>query len=448
MSGNAFCRRITDNHLYNSMSTLNCSVQGRDVVVNLKAGRFLDDVDGSVKQIPTVISFTREQLNKGLAVFGLPGSGKTKSVLFKAGEQIKKSLCHDDKMIVLDVKGEYTDLLDDKDTIIIGHDSYKNIWNIYNDIMAFGKSSIETRAGDVVEYLFMGQVVLNEPFWVNAAKIVVRKILIYHIRQALETGNRKELNNAALNNFLSSLNVDSLLNMINTYQDFSELKMLLCINEDNSYDKTLLGIISEIVVMRNRIFQGAFKEKGDFSIIDFVLHGSGTVILQTDMSVIEFFKGIFTYLIDVSFSAIASPMLDTGNIYYLIDEFGVIEKMRKLDMAVALLRTNKVSVIVAAQNVDQIERTYNKGEDKQANVVMNAFQNIIIMNSPESTANFAKGHFGTKEAEIEFTKPNGNIGKRSEQRPAVELNDVISLDVGEAYVKYSNKPVFKVKFDL
>lgn len=429
----------------------NCShtLQREPVLFRLNANMIKYDSIRKLKVYdPKRICFTPSALAKGVLTVGMAGSGKTTSVLMKAGKQLMDNMGPADKMIILDVKGEYTEQLAAKDTIIIGHDSYKDIWNIYSDIIAFGKSNIDIRAGEVAEYLFMDQASLHDPFWVNAAKIFLKKILTYHIRQASETRSTDKLNNAALSDFISSLTVEKLISMIDTYSDFAECRILLGDPENGTIEKQGASVLSELIVMRNRIFNGAFKEKGDFSMIDFIRNGSGTLILQMDMSTFNFFKGIFTYLIDISISAIASPATKTGNIFYLLDEFAMLPKLKNLTTAVALLRSKKCCMICGVQSIDQIYSTYDSGDVKTADVVLDIFQNIIVMKSSEKTAEFIKRHFGERETRAYYTKSDGSIGERSERRPIVELNDVIYLNPGEAYLKFAQSTPFKVKFSL
>ncbi len=425
------------------------AVQKENVLFRLNADVIGYDRRSGLKvYAPKRICFTRSALSKGTIIVGKAGSGKTTSVLMKAGKQLMNNLGTNDKMIILDVKGEYTEQLAGRDTIIIGPESYRDVWNIYNDILAFGKSSIDIRAGEVAEYLFMDQKALNDPFWVNAAKILLKKILTYHIRQAIEEKDTSQLNNAALSLFISSLTVEKLISMLETYDDFAECKILLGDPERGTIEKQGFSVLSELIVMRDRIFNSSFREKGEFSMADFIRNGSGTLILQMDMSSFNFFKGIFTYLIDISISAIASPSTKTGSIYYLLDEFAMLPKLKNLPTAVALLRTKSCCMICGVQTIDQIYSTYNSGEEKTADVVLDLFQNIIVMKSSESTAEYLKHHFGEREGRIYYTKSDGSLGERSERRPVVELNDVIYLKPGEAYLKFAQGTPFKVKFSL
>ena len=392
------------------------------------------------------LNFTQSMLEKGLIVVGRPGSGKTTSVFMKAGSQLIDHLGPDDKLIILDVKGEYTERFANDDTIVIGRNSYDHVWNIYTDILAFGKSEINIRAGEVAEYLFMDQVAIKDPFWVNAAKILLKKILIFHIRRAMETRDMSRLNNAALSEFISSLTVDKLLDLLDSYEDFAECKMLLGSADNGSLTNQGISVLSELVVMRDRIFNGAFCEDGDFSMSDFIRSGSGVLILQMDMSTFHFFKSLFKYLIDISISTISSPSTKTGRIYYLLDEFAMLPKLNNLSTAVALLRSNKCSIICGIQSIEQVDSTYNSGDTQLASVILDVFQNIIIMRSSAASANFIQQHFGEREATTYYTKADGSLGERSERRPALDVNDIIYLDTGEAYMKLENMQPFKVKF--
>lgn len=400
---------------------------------------------------PCSISFSDTDIAKGVLVIGDAGSGKTTSVIMQSGRQLIDRLGSKDKLIILDVKGEYREQLADENSYILGSAHYNTIWNIYSDILAFGSDrySISQHAGETAKYLLMEQKSPVHPYFTQAAEILMKDIFIYNIRQAQETGSVENLNNFSLNKYLSELSVDDILHLLATYDDFRECSMLLSANpEYGSIGKQGEEVLSELTVMRNRIFQGAFCQKGDFSIAEFIRNGSGTLFLELDMSLFNVLKPIITYFIDVSISAIASHSTDTGRITFLLDEFAMLPKLHNLEMAVALLRSKNCGIICGIQSIDQIYARYNSKDSNIADIIMNIFQSLIIMKSGYSTAKYAQQRFGEREVETPFTTATGGLGVRSERRPAVEINDIIFLETGEAFVKHLNQRAFRFKFSL
>ena len=151
---------------------------------------------------------SNEILDKNLLVLGEIGSGKT-NVIAEFTRMIIARLKRHEKVIILDVKGDYSRMLQKMHipAIYFGIHEDKNCWNIFEDLWAFGdeRSSAELRAEEIAPCFFKGQKSEKTPYFVNAASGLFSILLKYMLRQAYATGNYSKTNNAGLRDMLDTL---------------------------------------------------------------------------------------------------------------------------------------------------------------------------------------------------------------------------------------------------
>lgn len=391
------------------------------------------DIDGSV-------------LQKGVLLVGEARIGKT-TVIKEMIAQTIAGKRPSDKLVILDVKREYWDAFGScKGSIAIGPKT-KMRWNIFRDILAFGnsKDSIEIYSGIVAEYMFADQKSAKDPFFTNAARLFFQSVLIYFIRQAFEKNDDAELNNKSLMDFLKSLTNKKISDVLDNYRDFSYLKDLICDHEGECTSEQCRGVKSELDVMLGRFFIGSFAKNGDFSVVELMKSKGGfNLFLLSDQSMNQMVDPILRYFLDMMFGTLGSPNTQpTGEITFVLDEYATLPHLNKMAQALALLKY-RCSFISGLQSVQQVFTQYSESE---ANTILAMHQTIILMRSDDKSVKTIADRLGNVTVEIEYTLPDGCIGSKIEERPAITQQEVNRFDNGDAVIKLPFTDAFRFHFD-
>lgn len=398
------------------------------------------------------IGFSERVLDKNMFLVGGIGSGKTNIIAYAARRIIDRLERHpDEKIVILDVKGDYSDMMRhyrgnvQRCVRCFGINDYDNCWNIFFELTAFGSEmkDIEIRANEISKYLFSGQKSPNAPYFAEAASILFKCLLVYMIRRASETGDFSRLNNACLKEELANLDMDGWLKILNSYEDFKSAASCLCNGEFNTESS---GVLSEIAVMKDNVFNGAFAEKGDFSLAEFVRSREGGIlILRSDMSMEKTTLPVLSCMLDNAFKALAAYGEKCTPVTFILDEFGRLPRLQYLEMALSLLRSRHIHFIVGLQTVGQTERQTNEINGK---CLLDLMLNVILLRSDAQTVKYIRERFGDTKVTVYTQLPDGSQTARTEFRPVIETEDVHALRDGEAFVKMDNFPkVFKFRFD-
>lgn len=429
----------------------NCAAENPFPVFTEEPLVFLDglhrrrDGNGRFLQCRKWIELSEKTLSKSILAVGGQGSGKT-NVISHAVRQLAQLQGLEDACVVLDIKGDYAALFDDMQPVHIGINSYMHCWNLYRDILAWGEEqdnhTLKMRVFELCSYLYQDQMGEKEPFFAEAAKICTAYIILYHLRKAKETGDTSKLNNAALADFMRKARHYEIIEILRSYMDSRSAIDL--IGEDCG-ERQCIGVLGEMAIMTNRIFQKAFACKGDFSIVEFIRHPHGILILDSDLSASHTANPVLTYWLDQMFAAMAGRG-DTGNrMTFVLDEFARLPALKNLDMAISLLRYRKCGFIVGLQSVEQLRATYSEHD---ANAMLELFQTVICMKSGVYSQEYIIRLFGEAQMILERTEPNGTTVTETMYRPSVEAAEINCFIAGQAVVRLPESLPFFYYFDL
>lgn len=396
------------------------------------------------------LCLTEKMLDTNMIVIGDAGSGKT-NTLTDGVRQIIDHMSPDEKLVLLDVKGDYTALLKQikpkQRVIYFGIDEYEHSWNIFNDILAFGRDlpTAEMRAAEIAKSLLSAQITPTAPYFANAAAVLFTTVLTYFLREAAETGDDSHLNNASLKAYLDGLDDDGWMELLDSYDDFASQKVYL--NNGNGSSTDSMGVLTEINLLSWRIFRLGFAEKGSFSPVEFVTGKEGGIlVLKSDVSLEEIILPVLTTVHSMMFKALGSYRTRPGMTTLVLDEFGRLPYIPELEMLFSLLRAKHIHALLGVQNVGQLKRQSDEKVDYHT--VTDLIQNVILMRGSGDSVKYFQERFGTRPVVTQYTNANGSVTTVHEHRPVVETSDVTALEPGEAFVKLSYTPyIFRFRFD-
>ncbi len=391
-------------------------------------------------------------LSKHMMLIGGTGCGKT-NTFFHLVKQLKSSMTEDDVMIIFDTKGDYHSKFynSGKDCVLSASSQYKQdacTWNIFSEILADGNnaSEIEPNIAEIAWGLFSESIEKNNsnPFFPNAARDLFASILTCIVRYAegREDWISKYLHNAFLKTKLDKMNAKAIGELLKDYDDQAAVMSYI----GNGENQQGLGVMAEMQSVIRKVFVGAFAEKGDFSIRNFIRNkGAKTLFIEYDLSRGATLTPIYKLLIDLALKEAMSRKCK-GNVYLFCDEFKLLPYLQHIEDAVNFGRSLGVKVFAGLQSIDQLYENY--GEARGKNIIAGFSSVLSFKANDEDTRNFTSGLYGKNYILEQYKALENAYAEDKRLGSVVEDWEICSLQVGEAVVGLPNTEPFKFKFDL
>lgn len=360
-------------------------------------------------------------------MLGRPGVGKTVA-MSQVLEKIKK---RKSKTVVYDFKGDYLEKFydPDKDFIFNPLDARSIQWNIFEEI----KTPMDI---DAISYSLIpdakGQGM--DPFWNNAARDVFVGILNYLYR----TGDH---NYKALWEMLTA-DSEFLAEALRTTPGSEAGAKHIA---DPASKQT--GSILSVMAQYTKVF-GYLKDiKGDFSLVKWLESDhQGTIFITNYADIQDTLKPVLTLMIDLMARKLLSMPDDYNRrIFFLLDEFGTLQKMQSIINLLTLSRSKGGAAIIGIQDIGQIDNTY--GKDLRQSIVNACGTNVTFSMADPVTAEFASKRIGSRDViETLDTQSIGvmdnrdgiNLGKQRKTLPLLMPSELMGLKDLSAYVKFPN----------
>lgn len=385
-------------------------------------------------------------LARGVLTIGAPRIGKTNVIAELLAQQLA-ALQPNEKIIVLDVKGEYYAAFGEETDVRFDLFAQKHRWNLFRDILAWGtaRDQIAIHTDQLCAYLYLDQKNEQNPFFPLAARVITSCVMQWMIRRALEANDLCQLHNAALRAFLLSATVPDYVTLFREYEDFQSAQNYLVAN---GFELTRegAGILAEIDIMVRRMFVGAFGCKGDFSIVEWLQQPAGGVVfLSSHPNLADVVHPVLAFCIDSSIDALSAHNLHApSRTAFFLDEAAQLPMLRSLKRQLSLLPYRNVSVVMGLQDVRQLSRYYSEAEAEE---MLNLFQTIICLHAPPSTIQYVQKRFGTILVAQSVSQPGGTMTTQLTRRNAIEDYEILRLKVGEAFVRLPNGACCQFQFD-
>ena len=396
---------------------------------------------------------TEPHFSKNVLCIGGTGSGKTNTINTVI-TQLRAKMTPQDVMMIFDTKGDFARTFYNKaagDLILGNSAQYRDItqhWNIYREILADGWDDKAALANinEIGRALFEKNKSESQPFFANAARGVFGAYLLAMIRGSLTDEELKKgfLNNRALLQYFNNAGKNEYFTLSNAYSDLKAIKMYLGDCENTQ----ALGVLAEVLVMVRDTFIGAFGEKGDFSIREFIRNKGGrTLFLEYDLSIGESLAPLYSLLIDLALKEALGRNTtegESGRVYVIVDELKLLPNLMHMDDAVNFGRSMGVRVLAGLQSVSQIYDLYGEHKGK---AIITGFSSLFVFRPNDSeTREFAQEHFGKNYVNEIFMANQAPVSERR-QGSVVEDWDINTLKVGEAIVGLDGNPPFRFHFD-
>lgn len=354
-----------------------------------------------------------ESENKHTLIIAASGGGKgvlLTKVMMKVGNLKNiKGLVHDNKP-----EWTLSCYRPDRGDLIFNPMDQRSIkWTVWNDI--HDVMDIKNFASWIVP----DQPGAKDPFWQNSARGILESILLYLWKE-------NECTNVAIRRMIH-LPAEELAEILQGFPgaEYAAKKDSL------STLKTQMAWVD-------------FLPDGDFSICDWVndTDRRGLLFLSNTIKTQALFKPLLTLFVN-AFSSHVLDLPDDRNrrIFMFLDEFTALSKLEKVIELLKLGRSKGISLWIAFQDFQQLEKIYSK-EDMRT--VINNCKNIAVgqIKEPDAAAYLSK-RFGKQEFyEKSQTNSMGVADNRdglslNEQRKedyVVKDNDLINLPELQFYV--------------
>jgi hypothetical protein len=344
-------------------------------------------------------------------VWGMQGAGKSNFIKFLLKQIIHRA----DKVIIYDMKGEYTQLfLNEKSTLISPRDLRSAAWDISQDIT-------DTGLAEVFAESVLSAEATTESFWIDSARTVLKGVLIGLINSPEEWG-WSSLNDAL---FSSDKELNSFL--IKHYKPAAVL-----IQPDDKMTASIRSMISAQLSWINEVAKYWENADNTFSISKWLSNAEKTTLLvQGDLKSPTLSSALITALMSLATCAVlARPDTKDDRVWLVLDELGNLNKSRSLEQWLSLGRSKGCRTLAGTQQLSQMNSIYG---ENNANTILGLFNNVIVFklapsgNSPDTASKL----FG--EHRVEFvTKSTDHKGNKSftvhqENRPLVEPSKFVHL---------------------
>lgn len=374
---------------------------------------------------------------KHILALGSIGSGKS-NIMYHIIKAVLDEITDNDIIIFFDAKGDYLEKFYRQGNLVIsnsltpppGHTK----WNIYNDILFSPKEKREETIREISGTLFKAEIEKSQnPVFGMGARDLLSGILTAHVRQ-MEEG-KEEYDNEKLANFIRTADVIKLYNLFLPYEDLDWLRSYIDENGGATTQSFLLTLYQTVM----NVFSGTFGESGDFSMRKTVTEKGGkSIFLEYDLSSGNILEPVYTVLLDLAMKEVLGRTEQTGNVYFVLDEFPLIPKLNYMDNALNFGRSLGVKVIAGIQNIAQVEHRYGQAYGKS---MLSGFGTVFAFRLFDSSSrSFVSDRHGSVKKLINVVSTTQGRGTQDLyiDGKVIEDWDLTDLKVGECIVSFAN----------
>ena len=388
--------------------------------------------------VGTQIAFDSEMLSRHLLFIGGIGSGKT-NAMFHAVAGVRRHMGPDDVMVVFDTKGDYlAEFRRDGDAVVSSGPEANVGWNVFRDLAAEGDDKRDEAAFEIAQTLFDQRLkASNQPFFPQAASDIVGSCLLAMARSLTKATN------ADVRSLFDRSGTEDIKALIEPHEDLRGAWHYI----SNEKSPQTQGVMSEAQQAIRETFVGAFRERGDFSIREFVhLKGGKAVFIEYDIAAGHILEPIYRILLDLAIKEALSRRRSTGHVYFVLDEFSLLPNLSYVENGVNFGRSLGAKFLVGTQNVGQVLEAYSEGRGTS---ILAGFGTVFGFRLYDAKSReFVRNRHGTNRKRVLVPSVIGSRGMIEEMvyGAVIEDWDLSGLAVGEAVVSLPTGAPFKFKF--
>ncbi|TCO68232.1 VirD4-like conjugal transfer protein, CD1115 family [Caldanaerobacter subterraneus] len=398
-------------------------------------------------------------LNRNVAIFGSPGSMKSRAYIRTNILQLAKE---GQSMVITDPKGE---IFRDMAEFLKNRGYTVKVFNLVNMKHSDRWNPIETIQDDIDAQLFVEVIISNtkvattksgDPFWDRAEQNLLKALALYVAMEYPE----HERNLASVYSLLASAEPRAVDSVFKTLPNSHPAKMPYNIYaQANETVRTgiIIGLGTRLQVFQNKLVQ-KITETSD---IDLELPGKEKcayfcISSDTD-STFDFLAGLFFSFLFIKLTRYADMNGGTlnPNVYFLLDEFPNIGAIPDFTKKISTMRSRGIHSSVVFQNISQLKNRYPN--DAWQEIIGNCDTRLFLGCTDVATAQFVSDLLGQatvearthrKHAGLEGLFDFGDISLSTQKRPLLTPDEILRLDHRNAIVILrGQKPLLVEKMD-
>jgi hypothetical protein len=302
------------------------------------------------------VCLSRHDEVRHVFTIGRPGVGKT--VLFHAALEQLLVRSEDAKLLIYDFKGDYfSQFARPGDLLFNPMDARSVSWNIFDDLE-------DVMDIDAVCQSLIPESRDEEKFWVDSARAVLSGILHYCWRAGTRT-------NAAVWEWVTRPTKDLAAALASVPEGQRGWKAI----EDAS-SKQALGVMATLMLYA-KPFEYMAYWSGGWSVRGWIsAPGPSVLYVSNTPRVKDTLKPVLSLCIDLLGRTLLSMPDDLQRrVYFLIDEFGTLQRLSTIADLLTLSRSKGGSVWLGIQDIGQIDKVYHRDVRQ---TIINACGNTVV----------------------------------------------------------------------
>ncbi|SNX54166.1 VirD4-like conjugal transfer protein, CD1115 family [Thermoanaerobacterium sp. RBIITD] len=419
--------------------------------IGTNEGLILGRINGRTVTLPKKTYF-----NRNVAVFGAPGSMKSRSYVRTNILQLAKE---GQSIVVTDPKGE---LFNDMAQFLRDMGYNVKIFNLVSMIHSDRWNPVDVIQDDIDAQTFAEVVISNtkiagsksgDPFWDRAEQNLLKALVLY---VATEYSGR-ERNLASVYSLLASSDPKQIDMIFKGLPNGHPAKMpynIYAQANDTIRTGVVIGLGTRLQVFQNRLVQRLTEE----SDIDLELPGKDKCAyfcVSSDMdSTFDFLAGLFFSFLFIKLIRYAD--MNGGhcdpNVYFLLDEFPNIGAIPDFTKKISTMRSRGIHSSVIFQNIAQLKNRYPN--DAWQEIIGNCDTRLFLGCTDTATAEFVSALLGQatvqsqsirKKAGFEGMFDFGDVSISTQKRALLNPDEILRLEPMSALLILRGQKPFKVE---
>ncbi|MGF7396261.1 type IV secretory system conjugative DNA transfer family protein (plasmid) [Thermoanaerobacterium thermosaccharolyticum] len=419
--------------------------------IGTNEGLILGKINGRTVTLPKKTYF-----NRNVAVFGAPGSMKSRSYVRTNILQLAKE---GQSIVVTDPKGE---LFNDMAQFLRDMGYNVKIFNLVSMVHSDRWNPVDVIQDDIDAQTFAEVVISNtkiagsksgDPFWDRAEQNLLKALVLY---VATEYSGR-ERNLASVYSLLASSDPKQIDMIFKGLPNGHPAKMpynIYAQANDTVRTGVVIGLGTRLQVFQNRLVQRLTEE----SDIDLELPGKDKCAyfcVSSDMdSTFDFLAGLFFSFLFIKLIRYAD--MNGGhcdpNVYFLLDEFPNIGAIPDFTKKISTMRSRGIHSSVIFQNIAQLKNRYPN--DAWQEIIGNCDTRLFLGCTDTATAEFVSALLGQatvqsqsirKKAGFEGMFDFGDVSISTQKRALLNPDEILRLEPMSALLILRGQKPFKVE---
>lgn len=401
----------------------------------------------------------KSYFNKNVAIFGAPGSMKSRSYV---RTNILQLASEEKSMVMTDPKGE---LFRDMYLFLKKMGYNVKVFNLTNMQHSDRWNPISEIKDDIDAQLFAEVVIANtkipgskgsDPFWDRAEQNLLKALVLYVVNELPE----KDRNLASVYSLLASAEpkqIDTLFKKLD-YDHPAKMPYNIYMQANETVRTgVVIGLGTRLQVFQNKLVQKV-TETSD---IDLTLPGKEKcayfcIFSDTD-STFDFLAGLFFSFLFIKLTRYADYRGGTGEkqVFFLLDEFPNIGAIPDFTKKISTMRSRGLHCSIIFQNIAQLKNRYPN--DAWQEIIGNCDSRLFLGGTDIMTAQFVSDLLGEatvrdvshrKKAGLDGIFDFGDMSVSGKPRKLLKPDEILRLEHKKAILLLrGQKPLLIEKMD-